>query len=275
VLNKIGIRVKEIGRNILGDQVMSSLHALRFYYRNVTGRSLRDDVALQRIGNYVREGEVVVDVGANNANWSYHLSRFVGQAGRVLAFEPHPYYAAVTQKTLGLHRLRNVELFDFGLAEAHKTAQLQHIGDDGRQLSGRSFIVDEPTAAGRTIEIELRPLDSLIDDYPELARVAFIKIDAEGFEYFVVKGAIALLERARPLVLAETGHARLHGIDEDSLFRLLGDQGYQAYGFAADGGLQTIGGFADIRGLASKDALFAPAGWTPTPARGRGEITLR
>lgn len=270
MITKIGSSIKAIGRSILGDQLMSSLHAWRFYYRNTSGRSLRDDVALQRIDNYVGEGAVVVDVGANNANWSYRLSRLVGPAGKVLAFEPHPYYAAVTQKTLGLHRLRNVELFDFGLAEARKTAQLQHIGDDGRQLSGRSFIADRPAAAGRTIEIELRPLDSLVDDHPELARVALIKIDAEGFEYFVVKGAVAVLERARPLVLAETGHAQLHGLDEDRLFRLLADHGYRAYGFAAEGGLQAIEGFADIQGLASKDALFAPADWTPTATRGKG-----
>ncbi len=269
MINEIGSHIKAIGRSIFGDRIMSSLHACRFYYRNVTSISLHDDIALQNIGNFVHQGEIVVDVGANNANWSYHLARIVGSSGKVLAFEPHPYYAAATQKTLDLHRLRNVELFAFGLAEAHKTAQLQHLGDDGRQLSGRSFIADKTTIAGQTIEIELRPLDSLVHEHPELARVALIKIDAEGFEYFVVKGAIGVLDRARPLVLAETGHAHLHGVDEDDLFRVLGEHGYRAYGFAADGSLQPIDKFTDIQELASEDVLFAPADWTPPARRGK------
>lgn len=269
MLNKIGSRIKSIGRLMLGDNIMSSLHAYRFFYRNVTKISMHNDIVLQSIGNYVKQGDIVVDVGANNANWSYHLSRIVGPAGRVLAFEPHPYYAAATQKALNLHRSRNVKLFAFGLAEAHKTAQLQHLGDDGQQLSGRSFIADKPTVAGQTIEIELRPLDSLVDAHPELANVALIKIDAEGFEYFVVKGAIGVLDRARPLVLAETGHANLHGVDEDDLFRILGEHGYRGYGFTADGGLQPIDKFTDIQELASEDVLFAPPGWTPPKRRGK------
>ncbi len=252
--------VKRFCRNWLGDNVTSFIHAFRFYYRNVSGYTRRTDIALATLDRYIGEGDIVVDVGANNANWSYRMASLVGPSGKVFAFEAHPYYALATERTLRLHRLRNVELFPFGLSDKVQRALMRDVDDSGRQMSGRSHIVRTAGAAGGTkpLEIELRPLDDLVADHPQLARVRYIKIDTEGFEYFVVRGAATLVQRARPLILAETGHAGLHGIDDDRLFEALFAQGYTAHAFAADGSLQAISGFADIADTANKDVLFVP-----------------
>ena len=69
---------------------------------------------LQLVPFIVRKGEVAIDVGANYALYSYHLSKAVGKNGRVYAFEPIPFTYKVCQRLLKHFDLQNVKLFDKG-----------------------------------------------------------------------------------------------------------------------------------------------------------------
>jgi len=62
----------------------------------------------------VRKGETAIDVGANYAVYSYHLSKAVGENRRVYVFEPIPFTYRVCRELLEHFDLHNVQLFDKG-----------------------------------------------------------------------------------------------------------------------------------------------------------------
>jgi FkbM family methyltransferase len=141
-------------------------------------------------------GETAVDVGANLGQMTSLLRRKAGPAGRVLAFEPHP------QLFSALEFLRDapanqrpgarLELFPAGLSDAVRAAWLDP-GRDWQANRGLSRVTAADTD-GRAVSIQLRTLDELL---PPGALVGVAKVDVEGHELDVLRGASRLLgERA-------------------------------------------------------------------------------
>jgi len=200
---------------------------------------------MRLVPHLLGEGDVAVDVGANGANWTLPLARRVGAAGRVFAFEADPYYARVTERTLALLGAPNVEFFSFGLSDRNETAPLVVFGADRSRLSGHGHIARADAASAQGTEdasaepdedavlVELRRLDDLVAEHPRLAEVRLFKCDVEGFEWMVFRGARSLLERARPVVVAEMGGAALHGHSDADLFDFFDGLGYASYAVGA------------------------------------------
>lgn len=197
-------RYKQILRNLLGDNLTTWIQAGRFVYLVKTNRlNFEKDIGL--LPNFPLQGKIVVDIGANSANWTDVLSKHVGKGGRVFAFEADPYYAMATEKTVWLLGLRNTVFFSFGLSDKAEVLPLAIIDIQGRRVSGTGTIIqDLSLPENRTVNVKLEVLDELAVSYPELWNAALIKCDVEGFELKVFKGAIKILERARPIVIAET-----------------------------------------------------------------------
>ncbi|HET6336307.1 MAG TPA: FkbM family methyltransferase [Polyangiales bacterium] len=161
-----------------------------------------------------------VDIGAHLGS---QLGRFVDLArfGRHLAFEPVPYKARWLRR-----KFPNVDVRELALHEA-----------EGRQ----TFFVNEsrPGYSGlrrheagndvlREITVDQHRLDEVVD--PSLD-IDLIKIDVEGAELFVLRGATRLLDRCRPTLLFEstkTGLATWQ-LTPDAMYTFLRDQGYRIY----------------------------------------------
>ena len=182
------------------------------------------------VPRFVREGDVVVDIGANGADWTLALSRQVGRTGRVYAFEADPYYAQVTGKTIAMLGLKNVTFFTFGLSDVQETANLLIRGPDNERVSGTGRVVrDADSHKGRTVGVKLERLDDIALMHPDLLSARLIKCDVEGFELMVFRGSLNLLARSRPIVITETGHAHMHGHDDLELFRFFSELDYCCY----------------------------------------------
>ena len=158
-----------------------------------------------------RDG-VAVDVGAWFGPWTYWLSRRVEH---VHAFEPNPEVAAALRSTAR----PNVTVHEVAVSDAAGAAVLSLSGR-GRGSEGRSSLQALPDATLQ-VAVPRATLDSL-----DLDRVRFVKIDVEGHELAVLRGARTLLERWRPVVLVEL-EAR-HG-DTHAVVELLTSSGYDGY----------------------------------------------
>jgi FkbM family methyltransferase len=140
----------------------------------------------------VRAGDVVVDVGANVGFHAVLASRLVGAAGRVYAVEPMPWTLEMLRANLARHECTNVEVIPVAATDTGGSMRL-------------SFREDELSSAGLRdgeagVEVETAPLDELL---PGVA-ASFLKIDVEGAEPAVLRGARALLERSpRALLVVE------------------------------------------------------------------------
>jgi FkbM family methyltransferase len=143
---------------------------------------------------YARPGSVAVDIGANLGIHALVLSRCVGAEGRVFAYEP---IASVYQRltaNLALNGAVNVAAKPYGLGDRPGTVRFDdHVGEFNIG-KGRVDPRGPATIEVRTLDNEMRELN---------APISLIKIDVEGFELAVLKGARETLQRHRPAILFE------------------------------------------------------------------------
>jgi FkbM family methyltransferase len=204
---------------------------------------------LELIDRVVRDGDTVIDIGANYGLWAYHLSRAVGRSGKVYSFEPIPFTAR-TFRLIGraLGFLDNVELVNKGCGETPGrveftvpvqsgiaiSAGLVHMGGRKDQRPGKD--VHASFEKTKSIECEVITLDEFL---PEIEHLSLLKCDIEGADLFAMRGARRLLEKHKPVVVIEITPWFLEGFglavsDVYGFFEALG---YRCYRYDEGGRL--------------------------------------
>jgi FkbM family methyltransferase len=175
-----------------------------------------------------------VDIGAADGIYSVHL---LPVSRDCVAFEPQPAQAAdlaaMFKATGAPVRVERVALSDHS-----GTATLRILVKDlGRStIENDNRLDDEDGSARSEFQVAMRSLD----DYG-LSQVGFIKIDVEGHELAVLRGARATIEREKPSILVETEERhRPNAVAQVTAF--LSDLGYAGY-FLMSGRLYYIAEF--------------------------------
>jgi FkbM family methyltransferase len=145
-------------------------------------------------------GSTFFDIGANVGWFTLFASKIVGPLGQVYAFEPSP--DVYTRLLENVRDLKNVHTFQYGIG--NKDGELEFASQG--VSSSASFVeaITEinkhysPTTPIRKIRVEIRKIDSLL---PQIKRPDLIKIDVEGFELEVLKGAANLLSQLPVLII--------------------------------------------------------------------------
>jgi FkbM family methyltransferase len=129
----------------------------------------------------IKRGDVVVDVGAFPGDFTLHASSLVGESGKVIAIEAHPWNFALLKANVILNDLRNVILVNKAISDREGKALLAGSGS-GAHLS-----------RSEGVEVKTTTLDKLLQDLG-LARADVIKLDIEGAEVAALKGFQRLRE---------------------------------------------------------------------------------
>lgn len=145
-------------------------------------------------------GKVFIDVGANFGVYALVAGKLVGETGRVLAFEPTAQSFATLRENIALNHLSNVRAFQVALAQAPGKGWL-HYGWDpvGNWLGQRPSCSKEGNEGE---EVQTETLDELLAA-SGIDRVDAMKIDVEGAEELVLRGATGCLTRHSPIVIFE------------------------------------------------------------------------
>ncbi len=170
------------------------------------------------------EGEVFWDVGANIGVYSLLAAALVKNTGRVVAFEPARVAYEMLLENIALNHFDNILPFQVAVSDAEGEAVLfaaEHIADGGANL----FSPGKGQTLTRTCRTVI--LDKFSRDM-ELPAPDFIKMDIEGAELAVLKGADLILTRDQPLLLMEMKDAvlRAAGTDKASIQEVLTQYGY-------------------------------------------------
>lgn len=187
-------------------------------------------------------GRVAYDIGANLGIFSLFFSRAVGAQGQVVAFEPMPDNFAALERNLKLNRVRNVTAIQMALGEAAgERAAYSVAGESGRYSIEVSGGGDERYTPAGVCRIDT--LDQVVGRM-NLPPPGFIKIDVEGAELAVLRGAAETLRATWPEMFIE-----LHGTGPDGkamgaerLALELRQLGYAAFHMET-GARVTAGGF--------------------------------
>jgi FkbM family methyltransferase len=188
-----------------------------------------------------RPGTTYIDVGAHVGSYATLGALAVGPTGRVLAFEPDEANRSRLLRHVGLNRLPNVEVFDHGLGEASANVSMVRpvAANSGMTRAARSG--ETPDFA-----MQVRRLDDVIASVSG-PRVSVVKIDVEGAEVGVVRGASRLIERDRPFIVFEEN-------DSACGTHLVEHFGYTLFAIGQDGYLDLAQAFTRTR----RDQVMAP-----------------
>jgi FkbM family methyltransferase len=165
-------------------------------------------------------GEVIWDVGANSGLTAYQFSKAVGSGGRVIAWEPDPFNFSYLLKNIELHSLNNVTAVNRALAETTGTALFDMDGSTGAGLSEHLVYSDEANrSAVETLSFE--------DGCAQYGVPAFVKLDIEGGEVGVIRGALPFLKENRNIDFSIEAHRMRDGSStEGPVTSLLSSVGY-------------------------------------------------
>jgi FkbM family methyltransferase len=193
-----------------------------------------DGAELGMLRSLIPPGSTTVDVGANVGDFSRRLCE-LSKGGLVIAFEPQAMPRSVLGITAYVRRRANIILLPFALgapaAGSDRLVELKvPIKSRNTVGIGLAHIGDETDLASRfQIRRELVPLFSLdeIMAHIECPRVSLIKIDVEGGELGVLRGAAATLATHRPAILCEIDNREgRFGVGKDDLADFLRGFGY-------------------------------------------------
>lgn len=148
----------------------------------------------------LRPGSTVVDAGANIGYNAVVMGRIVGDTGRVLAFEPLriPYQQLCANAIL--NKLENV--FAFNVALGHADNQLISMVPVNYHEENINIMNSCVGVGGE--QVILRTLDSY-----RIAPLALLKVDVQGLEPFVLKGAEETIRKNRPVIVIEIEEPQL------------------------------------------------------------------
>jgi FkbM family methyltransferase len=166
----------------------------------------------------VEPGMMAIDIGANVGYHTFTLAKLTGPAGRVLAIEPTTRAFTRLTRNAALNAFTNITLLKAGLTD-HESGPIEIQFQSSYRLDGSIQDVRET--------VLLTTLDRVVKDQ-HLSRVDFIKMDVDGFEGKVFRGAAETLRQFRPKMLFEITPAAMvkNGDDPIALLESLRDLGY-------------------------------------------------
>ncbi len=195
---------------------------------------------LCRVASILKPGMRVVDVGANVGLYSILAAKIVGVSGKVWAFEPSSESIKRLVRNLVLNRVAGVELARLALADIEdgfvSLRRDPGYRDGDRYLATRSrpnsAMPAVPGDIGDDESVPVTTLDRYLCVKKSSSPIDFVKIDVEGAEFAVFRGAEETLRKNERIVVmfeCTPQGCRLAGHEQKDVFRFLMAMGLRVY----------------------------------------------
>ena len=207
------IKAKKLWYGDRGEPIQYGAHKLRYLpgtrpvrlkYINSPDVTVRNDVRqIQFFLDNVKSGDFVLDIGGHFGQYAVLLGSLVSKSGRVISFEPDPEASGTLEQNLELNGLRDrVEIEKVALFDQTGYHSFFSKGADSMSSLARSGLGANAVSPD---VVENRVETKRLDDYlaaRDLPSPNFVKLDTEGAEINILKGAPRLL-RSEVTILCE------------------------------------------------------------------------
>jgi len=180
----------------------------------------------------IRPGDIVLDIGANIGSHTLELACCVGPTGSVVAFEPTDFAFEKLKRNVVLNPVLSsrIRLEQVMLVECPGESPAQQLYSSWPLMPVSGSHPDHCGQLKTTSGVTSLSLDEYVAR-AGLKRVDFVKLDVDGYECKVLRGAQAVLNEHKPViimelapyVLRETGHTL------EELLSILGAMGYELF----------------------------------------------
>jgi FkbM family methyltransferase len=146
-----------------------------------------------------KQGDNFVDVGAHIGRYSMMAAKRIGNLGRVIAIEAHPETFELLKKNMALNGFHNVTTVNSVVSSQKGKAKLYLDGHDSGFTVYTTIMINR-TKTEKFLEVEANTLDNILNEN-NVQRVNYAKIDVEGAELEVLRGAVNTLSLNKDLTL--------------------------------------------------------------------------
>ena len=160
-----------------------------------------------------KEGDVVIDVGAHIGPYTLKASKRVGLNGKIIAIEADPENFDILNRNIQLNKLTNVIALNYAAYSKEDKIRLYLLkGKESSYTKYNTVMTDRAGNEKRFVEVQANTLDYLLQSNGiKHEQVNWIKIDVEGAEFDVLKGAKDILSKSNNIsLLIEIHNLALH-----------------------------------------------------------------
>lgn len=174
--------------------------------------------------NLVKDGTTVIDVGTNMGETLLNLA-LINKNGMNIGFEPVPFLFEKARRNIELNKPENVRLENLALSNEKSTLVFNL---DNENNSGGIFLTSDAENKENPQIVQAVKFDDYVEQN-NLENISLIKIDVEGFEMNVLKGAVQTIERDKPFLFVEVNNTFLQRQNSSAkmLIEFLSSKGYQ------------------------------------------------
>ncbi|MCC0033732.1 MAG: FkbM family methyltransferase [Hoeflea sp.] len=158
-------------------------------------------------------GDYVIDCGAHSGRHTIPMARRVGSSGHVFAFEPLPSAFAALKNNLSSHSISNATIENIALGEVEGQTQFVYVPEFPEYSGFKERVYHDEGIERTIINVPVLRLEN--KKFP--GKVKYIKIDAEGGDLIIMRGARGLIEKHRPFVTFELGDNSILKYDYKSM----------------------------------------------------------
>lgn len=180
---------------------------------------------------FLKEGDTFIDIGANIGLFSLMASGIVGDSGKVICYEPSPTTFTRLQENISLNNFRNIEARNIGLSDTNGILKL-NISESGYEAWNTFAGNSQDNYFQKAVEVNVSALDDELTGIDK-SKISLLKIDVEGWEKFVLKGASRFFSDYSPVLMIEFTEANTFsaGYLVQDIYDMLQEIGYSWISF--------------------------------------------
>lgn len=213
----------KIMKKVQGNQMLLDLNDLGIG-RELALYGVHEKNSTEEVKSIVKPGMKILEVGANIGYYALLEVKLAGPTGHLYAIEPAPYNFELLKRNIDLNNIKNADLNQAAFGE--KRTKTKFYVYDRSNLS--SFIKRDDMGMECT-EVEVEVLT--LDDFIKFKKVDFIRMDVEGYELEILKGARNILSSdEKPKIFFIEVHSELlhmKGSSAREIVEMLGSFGYE------------------------------------------------
>ena len=182
------------------------------------------------INKLIKKGSTIFDIGGNFGWYSCHFSQLVGETGKVHIFEPTDIIDDLKNNLILNEFIDRCKLNKTALGNKNGTGTLFIPKKLGTAFASLRDHKNQYGDEAINVSVNIEKLDDYVIAN-KIQKIDFIKIDVEGAEYPILKGAEVSLRRYKPMVLLEIqeNHTQCFDYTPDELICYIKDLGYNVY----------------------------------------------
>ena len=195
--------IKFLGR---GNPKLLKVHVPKYGYKFYCGVNNEDYIIMTRHEDEIidrfspKQGDIVVDIGAHMGRYTIISSKRIGPHGKVIAIEAEPFNFEILSRNIKLNQLSNILALNYAVYSKETRVKLYLPGRESGYTIFNTTISNRSKSGQKFVEVRANTLDNLLQQNG-ITEVNWIKIDVEGAEFEVLKGAHNVLSKSKCIVL--------------------------------------------------------------------------